>query len=790
MINLTIHNNEYIKEKNFDLNIEKILENWSIHHALREIISNALDEQFLTNTKNIQIYKDQGIWHIVDFGRGLSYLHLTQNENEEKKQNTKLIGRFGVGLKDALATLYRHGVNVQISSKFGIITLSEAQKEGFDDIVTLHAKINPPIDSKMIGTDFSFWGCDDSEVFKAKQLFLCFTDNNILDNTIYGQIIEKKSDVSNIYINGVKVAEESNFLFSYNITSLNRQIIKALNRERTNIGRSAYSERIKNILLSCSNTDVIDYMIDDLQEFSSGKHHDELTWTEVQLFASKLLSERATKVTFVTPEELKTSPSIVDDMNRNGYSPVIVSKKLLDKIEDLNENADEEEIITTTSQYLSKQKDEFQPIYVDIGELTDAELNIYNQTDNILSLIGGCPPNVWNIKLTEQIYNDEIYTETLGTWIASKHLILIKRKQLSSLKEYSETLLHECAHALSCADDMSREFEAELTSMLGQITNQFFKISTLTKNFNGNQSNEDFFNSLINQIADEIEDNCEHTMVIDNNLKIDKELYDSILQNYQLNEEELYTLNEELNDRSISIVEKFNQKSLFFKDITSDIENLIIESSKLYFDDIESILDGYDLDYIEQEQIYSFLFNKYDISYDNKYVDKLKAFTIIFKDQLKLISKENYEKIREESSLKYYEIIEDYIEENRIFILTEDFISLLDLIRITTNIFNRKISKDMLDDFIFEYNLNYDEVTFLNNWIVINKITILENSKFPFDQLSSTDYLEIYKEDENIFLIKIYQNLYKFIPGFNKNSIFQIKRLFDLYFKYFKDFSV
>ena len=183
----------------------------------------------------------------------------------------------------------------------------------------------------------------------------------------------------------------------------------------------------------------------------------------------------------------------------------------------------------------------------------------------------------------------------------------------------------------------------------------------------------------------------------------------------------------------------------------------------------------------------SFLFNKYDISYDNKYVDKLKAFTIIFKDQLKLISKENYEKIREESSLKYYEIIEDYIEENRIFILTEDFISLLDLIRITTNIFNRKISKDMLDDFIFEYNLNYDEVTFLNNWIVINKITILENSKFPFDQLSSTDYLEIYKEDENIFLIKIYQNLYKFIPGFNKNSIFQIKRLFDLYFKYFKD---
>ena len=29
----------------FDLNIEEILDNWKIHHGIREIISNALDEQ-------------------------------------------------------------------------------------------------------------------------------------------------------------------------------------------------------------------------------------------------------------------------------------------------------------------------------------------------------------------------------------------------------------------------------------------------------------------------------------------------------------------------------------------------------------------------------------------------------------------------------------------------------------------------------------------------------------------------------------------------------------------------
>ena len=226
--------NEHIRE--FDLNIEKILENWEIFHAIREIISNALDEQILTATKDISILKSKdGCWHIVDYGRGLNYHHLTQNENEEKLNNDKLIGRFGVVLKDALATLYRHGIKVKITSKFGIITLKQSSKAGFDDIITLHADITPPQDSYMLGTDFCLEGCSDEDIRKAKELFLQFSNGVILETTIYGQVIEKKRDIADIYINGVKVAEEANFLFSYNITSLNNKLKKALNRERTKV---------------------------------------------------------------------------------------------------------------------------------------------------------------------------------------------------------------------------------------------------------------------------------------------------------------------------------------------------------------------------------------------------------------------------------------------------------------------------------------------------------------------------------------------------------------------------
>jgi hypothetical protein len=31
--------------REFDLNIERVLENWTVAHALREVIANALDEQ-------------------------------------------------------------------------------------------------------------------------------------------------------------------------------------------------------------------------------------------------------------------------------------------------------------------------------------------------------------------------------------------------------------------------------------------------------------------------------------------------------------------------------------------------------------------------------------------------------------------------------------------------------------------------------------------------------------------------------------------------------------------------
>ena len=98
----------------FDLNIQQFLDSWTPRDAVRELLANALDEAMLSGTPTPVIERTGPTeWTISDTGRGLRPEHLAQAESEEKTGSPlPVIGRFGVGLKDALATLHRHGVDV------------------------------------------------------------------------------------------------------------------------------------------------------------------------------------------------------------------------------------------------------------------------------------------------------------------------------------------------------------------------------------------------------------------------------------------------------------------------------------------------------------------------------------------------------------------------------------------------------------------------------------------------------------------------------------------------------
>jgi hypothetical protein len=455
--------------KKFDLNIDRMLENWDTSHAVREIIANALDEQILTGTREIAISRDgDGRWRIRDFGRGLRPEHFTMNENQEKLDHPGLIGKFGVGLKDALATFDRLGIEARIHSKFCDVSFNRSEKHDFSDVITLHACISDPSDPSFVGTEFILKGCSEEDVDKAKQLFLRFSGEECLENTQYGEVLRKAGRASYIYINGIRVAEEENFLFSYNITSLTAAIKKALNRERTNVGRTAYSDRVKSILLASSSEAVAKALVDDLGNFGMGTLHDEMKWTDVSVHASKITNAMG-NVLFLTDKEIMNAPSFVEEARASGRQIITIPSTVKEK---LSGQADAEgNAIQDLGNFISEWNDSFEFRFVPPEKLLPSERSVFDMTRRIANLVGGLPSTVQDVKISEMMRPETgTFSEARGLWTGSE--IIVKRSEFASVEGYAAVLLHEIAHARSGENDITIGFEQELTSLLGIVASE------------------------------------------------------------------------------------------------------------------------------------------------------------------------------------------------------------------------------------------------------------------------------------------------------------------------------
>lgn len=448
-------------ERLFDLNIEKVLEHWGPEHAVREIIANALDEQILTGTENIKIEKIGNSWHIRDFGRGLQYSHFTQKENAEKTMNPHLIGRFGVGLKDALGVFHRYGIGVEVNSKYGHISLKMASKPKFD-IQTLHAVFNEPIDPHFVGTDFILSGVSDDAVETAKSMFIYFNKQlTLLEKTKYGEVYQKGKGPAIIYINGVQIATEDNFLFCYNITNIDSKTRSALNRERTNVGRTAYTNAVKNTLLKCESVDTIRTLIADLKNVIQGTQCDESNWIDVATYAAKKLAKLDAQIVFMTPNQ----NSLLNNgqreiLERSAYRLILVTDNVYNKIRDE---------VRTFNVIYAEYNESFVYNFIPINDLTVHEKSTFNISNKIITFLkeNGFRFNI-DIKISETIRMCADGSRTLGVYDSKEKAIIIKRSILADPAEFCGTLLHEFAHFQHGFSDNTRDFENDLTDMLGK----------------------------------------------------------------------------------------------------------------------------------------------------------------------------------------------------------------------------------------------------------------------------------------------------------------------------------
>jgi hypothetical protein len=452
----------------FDLNIEKVLEHWTIPFAIRELIANALDEQTLTGTAEPAIGKDEdGRWHITDSGRGLRYEHLTQKEDAEKRRHPDVIGQFGMGLKDALAVFDRRGVAIAIRSPHADITTGRQGKDAFPDVVTLHALVSPPTEPGRTGTDIALAGVKDEDVDTAKRFFLRYSGARMLESTEYGDVLARADSASaaRIYVKGLFVAEEPNFLFSYNITRLSAALRRALNRERSNVGRGAYSDRVKAILTACRSTEVAAPLAEDLNGYTAGRLHDELGWRDVALHACRVLQTNE-KVLFVTAWQMAGDTAQLRYARDDGYRVVVVPEDIarsLGRLTDLNGRP-----LVDLDRYRNEWNESFSFTFVDAVAMTPAEHAAFRRTQDIGTLAGiNLARRKITVLVSETMRLNETGNPVLGVWEAGERRIVIRRDQLSGLASYSGTLLHEIGHMISGTQDGSLDFESELSRLLG-----------------------------------------------------------------------------------------------------------------------------------------------------------------------------------------------------------------------------------------------------------------------------------------------------------------------------------
>lgn len=457
--------------RDFDLNVEKVLENWTAAHAVREFIANALDEHELSGTERPTVARiGDRQWQVRDFGRGLRYEHLTQNESQEKHHHAeRVIGRFGVGLKDALAVLHRRGVQLEIASRHGVITLAEQGKAGFSDVVTLHARVAPPRDPAMRGTAISLAGIADADVEAAKGYFLAFAQERLLEQTPYGSILERQAGANGrIYVNGMVVAEEENFAFSYNVTTMTEPMRRALNRERTHVGRGAYRERVKDMLLAAKSGAVAEVLAKDFEKFASGESRDETKWIDVQLHACKILSGLR-PVVFVTTTEHQEHRRFVDYAKGDGRTIVTIPDTVARQLGNLKDVHGEP--VASLTQYISDWTRKFEYQFIEEHTLTPGERAVFHFRHRLLAAARVPVGAIDAVRISASIQPSIEHGDTAtGVWDRGTRTVIVRRDTLRSPEEFAGTFLHEVAHAISGATDVSLAFEHALTDLLGRVS--------------------------------------------------------------------------------------------------------------------------------------------------------------------------------------------------------------------------------------------------------------------------------------------------------------------------------
>ena len=157
---------------------------------------------------------------------------------------------------------------------------------------------------------------------------------------------------------------------------------------------------------------------------------------------------------------------MVDEAKRAGYEIVTIPSNLKEKIHGTVDPTGAP--IVDLGQFHLEYMESFKFKFIDPKQLSAPERKVFDLTKKVFQLIGGKPKTIKEVKVSETMRRAlGSFVETEGLWESGSGTIIIKRTALRNSGSYVGTLIHEIAHATSGAQDVSREFELELTRLTG-----------------------------------------------------------------------------------------------------------------------------------------------------------------------------------------------------------------------------------------------------------------------------------------------------------------------------------
>jgi hypothetical protein len=416
---------------------------WTVHHAIKEIIANALDTK-----QKVKMTQKDGFISIEDGGEGLSKQNLLfGSTNKDDSQ----IGMFGEGLKMASLVLARHNRQFKVVTKgFEYEAIIERDTQFNADVLVVYLNAS----RKRKGTEISFKGTEE-ELATAQNNFLAL---NKVFKEVDKQIYEPGG---NIFINGMFI-QRIDSVFSYN---LNTKTL--LNRDRKSVDMDGAKIYIKKALQEMTNKASI-------EKFLSNKKSHMVEFQVNLSIPSQNRSIWKSVIDKVFPKGCFAMGTEHDGVAQDrGFSLLLnLGESLYHLLSQCGIKKSSEMVNLRGDESMVSKK-------VDPNKLSAKGQKRWKQG---LDLFG----KLYGVRLTKKIeiietFKDGVETDsTWGLYVPATDMIYVLKELVDNVDKHSfdtfmGVLIHEQCHRITQAHDRTREFEMGLSMELGRIANLYFK---------------------------------------------------------------------------------------------------------------------------------------------------------------------------------------------------------------------------------------------------------------------------------------------------------------------------